>query len=159
MSKVLEYKGFQGSAEHDLEGEYLYGKVLHITDLVDYSADTISDLKQEFQLAVDDYLEMCAELGCEPNKPSSGSFNVRVGPDVHSSAVRAAAKKGISLNEFVKSAIEEACATKQLNHEVHFHLHRTESSGTEFKVEMPVKLHSPAAPLFSFGKRSQGELH
>ena len=110
MSRVFEYKGFQGSVEFDLEGGFLYGKVLHITDLIDYNADTLSELKQEFYAAVGDYLKLCEELGCEPDKPASGSFNVRIGPEVHTSAARAAARKGVSLNEFVKSAVLDALA-------------------------------------------------
>lgn len=59
---------------------------------------------------MDDYLKLCDELGCEPDKPASGSFNVRIGQDVHTSATRAAARKGVSLNEFVKSAVLDALA-------------------------------------------------
>lgn len=159
MSKVLEYKGFQGSIDCDLDGGYLYGKILHITDLVDYSADTVADLKKEFHLAVDDYLALCAELGCKPDKPASGSFNVRIGPDAHAFAVRAAAKKGISLNEFVKTLVEDARTNKPSSHELILHLHRAEGTGTEFKGEMPVKIISHAVPSIRFGKSSQKGLH
>lgn len=63
MSKIFEYKGYQGTAVRSAEDGIWHGKILHISDLVGYHADTQTDLKAEFESAVDDYLELCAELG------------------------------------------------------------------------------------------------
>ena len=40
------------------------------------------------------------------NKPFKGSFNVRIGSDLHREAMMQAQDQGINLNEFVKQAIE-----------------------------------------------------
>jgi len=45
------------------------GKILFTSDLVTYKADAPAMLQQEFEAAVDDYLEACVELGREPRKP------------------------------------------------------------------------------------------
>lgn len=150
MSKVFEYKGFQGTAECSVEEGVLHGKILHITDLVDYNADTLADLKTEFEAAVDDYLELCAELGCEPSKPASGTFNVRVGPELHTRANMAATRQGISLNEFVKAAVATAVADAPVKHQLHVHLHQNEGVGTRFTAEMPVSIQRLTSHPVSF---------
>lgn len=105
MSKHLEYKGYIGSIEPNLDQNYLYGKILFINDLVTYTADNLVDLREEFVKSVDEYLTVCAELGDEPDQPFKGSFNIRVGPDLHRRAALDAAKTGITLNDYVKGAI------------------------------------------------------
>lgn len=106
MSKLFEYKGYQGSVESDLATEHLYGKVLFINDLVTYTADTIKDLRKEFETSVDEYLAVCEELGDEPDKPFNGTFNVRLGPELHRKAAITAAQQGTTLNDYVKVATE-----------------------------------------------------
>ena len=53
-----EYKGFTGSIEYSFEDKCHYGRLLNISDLVNYEADTIEDLYEEFCKAVDDYIEL-----------------------------------------------------------------------------------------------------
>ena len=52
-----EYKGYTGSIEYSFEDKCHYGKILNISNLVNYQANTIKDLYNEFQKAVDDYIE------------------------------------------------------------------------------------------------------
>jgi predicted HicB family RNase H-like nuclease len=40
-----------------------------IKDVVTYEGDNLLDLLSQFQLSVDSYLEFCAEIGKEPDKP------------------------------------------------------------------------------------------
>ena len=110
-NQCFNYKGFNGSIETSLEDGILYGKVLFINDHVSYDADTITALKTEFEAAVDDYLQTCEALNIEPCKPFKGSFNVRVGSELHKNIANQAAQEGVSLNELVKSALEERLAT------------------------------------------------
>jgi predicted HicB family RNase H-like nuclease len=117
--KILEHKGFQGSTELSLENNVLYGKILHIDDLISYEADTPIGLSEAFIEAVEDYLDTCKEMGLEPNRPFSGTFNVRVGRDLHRDAARHAMREGKSLNDFVKDAIE--CHVHGRHQEVHHH--------------------------------------
>jgi len=120
MSKqILEHNGFQGSVECSLENDILYGKILHIEDMVTFEADTPQGLRQSFIEAVDDYIEMCRELGVEPNKPFSGTFNVRIGRELHREVARHAAREGKGLNDFVKDAIE--CHIHGRHQEIHHH--------------------------------------
>ena len=110
-SELLSYKGYVGSAEISHEDECLVGQILYIDDLVMYEGGTYSELKKAFEDSVDDYLELCAKVGKSPNKAYSGSFNVRIGPDLHSKAARAAADAGITLNDFVRNAVANSVAS------------------------------------------------
>lgn len=105
MTEYLQYKGYHGTIEPQLEDNTLFGKVAFINDLVTYEARDLAQLKKEFEISVDDYLAFCEERGKEPNKPFKGSFNVRTGPELHKAAVIASV--GQSLNAFVCEAIRE----------------------------------------------------
>lgn len=103
---ILRYKGFLGSIEVDPEDKLLYGKLLYITDLVTYEASTVADLEHEFQNSVSEYINTCKALNREPLKPFAGSLNIRIGKELHKEAALHAAINGISINEFIKSAIQ-----------------------------------------------------
>lgn len=124
MNKTFKYKGFLGSAEMDFDQNCLYGKILFTNDLVTYQASTPAELEKEFQAAVKDYLETCQELGIEPKKSCSGTFNVRIGPELHEQAAAQASLTGINLNEYVKEAIREKLSEKH-SREVHHHHNHT----------------------------------
>lgn len=108
MKDFLEYKGYQGSVEFSGDDNILFGKILFIDSLVMYNGKSVSELGSAFHTAVDEYLAHCTKNNKEPNKPYSGSFNVRIGPELHKTAVQRAYQKGQKLNEFVKQSIENA---------------------------------------------------
>ncbi len=105
-----EHKGYQGSVEVDLETGVLFGKILFVTDLVTYEAHSVPAIKKEFQVAVDDYLATCQQLGRNPQQSCSGVFNVCVGPTLHRAASIRALKKGVKLNAVMVSALEDYLA-------------------------------------------------
>lgn len=108
MATMMTYKGYIANFELDEDDNIFYGKLIGINQLVTFEADNAKDLKQAFYDSVDDYLEFCAEQGIKPEKPCKGSFNVRIGEDLHKKAVMAS--KNSSLNTFVQDAIKEKLA-------------------------------------------------
>lgn len=82
-----------------------------IRDLITYEAGSLEQLKKEFEFSVDDYLLSCKERNKEPDKPFKGSFNVRIGQDLHRKAMMQAIEQDMNLNEFVKQSIEKAVHT------------------------------------------------
>lgn len=120
---TLEYKGFHGTAELDMSRGLCRGKILFISDLVTYEASTPAELRAEFQAAIDDYLETCAELGREPNKPASGTFNVRVSPELHRMAQIRAHVDGTSLNDVVSRALLHYVSPRREVHRRHTEKH------------------------------------
>ena len=57
-----------GSIEYSEEDKCLHGKILGIDDLVTFEGESISQLEQEFQEAVEEYLDICKRHSREPQK-------------------------------------------------------------------------------------------
>lgn len=105
----LKYKGYTGNVEYDEDGNYFYGHVLGLhKNGISYEGATAEELKKDFEDGIDDYLEGCRANGIEPEKPYSGKIVLRMSSGLHSLAAEKANSKGISLNEFIKKAIEAA---------------------------------------------------
>jgi predicted HicB family RNase H-like nuclease len=127
--ELLNYKGFEGSAELDMSSLVCRGKLLFIDDLVTYKAGAPADLRREFESAVDDYIKTCQELGREPQRPFRGQFNVRVPAAMHRSAVLRALTDDVHLNEVVVRALEvylNPCA--QVSHNTYVTVQASEKS-------------------------------
>jgi len=106
--KLLQHKGYYGCVEVSIQDECLYGKIEFINALINYEGETMPELKKAFSEAVEDYLATCKAHGYEPEKSCKGSFNVRIGSDLHRNALIYAKNHGLNLNEFVKQAIESS---------------------------------------------------
>ena len=106
MKNVLEYKGYFTRIEYSVEDQVLHGRIEGIQDLVNFECERADEAESAFHEAVDDYLAYCEDLGKQPEKPYRGVFNIRISPDLHRRAVMEAAREGITLNQFVASAVE-----------------------------------------------------
>ncbi|MCB2204447.1 type II toxin-antitoxin system HicB family antitoxin [bacterium] len=109
----MEYKGYTAEVVYDEDAREFHGSVKGILDVVTFVATTAEELRQEFHDSVDDYLDYCAELGREPDKPFSGKFNVRLTQDLHRRVFIAAERLGISINAFVNAALEKATESRE----------------------------------------------
>jgi len=112
MKDKLKYKEFIGSVHFSAEDEVFYGKVEGVNDLITFEGNTVNKLKSAFKEAVNDYIELCNEVGKEIFKSFKGSFNVRVNPQLHSKAFELAILEGKTLNQFIKEAIEMKIQSK-----------------------------------------------
>lgn len=106
MNNVLEYKGYMARIEYSAQDHVLYGKIEGIKDLVNFESDSADGIEKEFHCAVDDYLELCEELGQSPDKAYSGTFNVRINPILHRKVAMMAIRNGETLNGTVEKAIQ-----------------------------------------------------
>lgn len=113
MNDILQHKGYYASLHFSSEDEVFYGKLLGIDDLVNFEGASVKELKKAFYEAVDDYLVTCEELGKEPNKTYKGTFNVRIPTDLHKAAAVFASIHNISLNDFVRTAIDYTLLHKE----------------------------------------------
>ena len=107
----LEYKNFHGSVHFSKEDAVFFGKISGINDLVTFEGSSVTELQKSFKEAVDDYISICKEKKIPLLKSMKGSFNVRIDPDLHQKAAITSSKQGISLNQFVKRAIESSLET------------------------------------------------
>lgn len=107
---TMSYKGYIGSVAFSEEDDILFGKIEGIGSVVTYEGKSVLELKTAFHEAVDDYLAFCEEKGIEPQKSYSGSLNVRLTPNIHSQVATLAKKAGISINAFIREAVESKVA-------------------------------------------------
>lgn len=121
MSEMLEYNNYYGSVEFSKEDRCFLGKIEFIDDLIMFDGTTVDELEAAFRESVDSYLAFCVERGKEPAASYKGTFNVRVGPDLHRKAAITAKKNGQSLNDFVKYAIEHVLYEDPRAHEKPVH--------------------------------------
>lgn len=110
MTNTMSYKGYMARVEYDDEDGILTGRIAGIQDIVGFHADTVEGLKSAFHEAVEDYVETCARIGKEPQKPYSGKMMFRVRPDIHRRAAMAAELSGISLNQWAEEVLDRAAS-------------------------------------------------
>lgn len=100
-----KYRGYEGSIEPDFDNDIFCGKILFISDFIGYEGESLTELMHEFRAAVDAYIEVCESAEQKPNQPFSGTFNVRVGPEIHEQLARRAYQEDVKMNRIVKEAI------------------------------------------------------
>lgn len=106
MKNTMEYQGYTGSVEYSDEDGIFFGKVQFIRAMISYEGSDARSLRQDFHDGVDDYLAMCREKNLTPEQPFKGSFNVRVGRNLHRKLAIEAEQRGISLNSLVVERLE-----------------------------------------------------
>lgn len=105
MRNMMEYKGYYGSVNYSDDDEVFYGQLEFIRSLIMYEGKDVTGLKKAFHEAVDDYLQDCTEENVDPEIPFKGTFNVRVGKDLHRKAAIFAKNHHKKLNEVIKEAL------------------------------------------------------
>jgi predicted HicB family RNase H-like nuclease len=66
MSDLMEYKECFGTVEYSAADAILYGRVLDIKGLISYEGDSLQSLREDFESAVDEYIQMCDAEGVDP---------------------------------------------------------------------------------------------
>jgi len=103
----FSYRGYQGTVETSIQDKCLFGKLLYTSDLILYEGNTIEELELNFKAAVNDYLEFCKLQNKQPKKPFKGSFNVKIGQELHEKASQRASEIGKTLNEYIKEIVQK----------------------------------------------------
>jgi len=67
----------------------------------------MSELVKDFHTAVDDYLTACTSDGVKPEVAYKGSFNVRIGSELHKKAAAYAPAHEQTLNSFIAEAVRD----------------------------------------------------
>lgn len=109
-SNLLSHKGYYGSVELSVEDKIFFGKIEFIRDLVNYEGESAKEIEASFKEAVDDYLETCKQERRKPDSTLKGSFNVRVGQELHEK-IALNLKRDQSLNSFIVDAVKEKLKT------------------------------------------------
>lgn len=106
MNNLLEYKGYHAKIELSFEEKIFIGKVLGIDDSLNFHGRTVEELQEQFEICIDDYIEMCKHFGKTPEKEYKGSFNVRIPSEMHKKLDMMAISQGTKINQLVIKAID-----------------------------------------------------
>ena len=105
---TMSYKGFIGSVGYDDTDAIFCGKIEGINSLINFEGESVQELRDAFCEAVDAYVAYCEAEGIEARKSYSGTLNVRISPDTHNKIAVLAKRSGISINAFIKDALDRA---------------------------------------------------
>ncbi len=108
MINSMSYKGYTSSMVFDAEDKIIVGRVLDVDDIISFHGDSVAEFESNFHAAIEDYLAASKELGSAPEKPASGKLMLRIAPEVHAAALKAAARSGTSLNKWAEGALGKA---------------------------------------------------
>ncbi len=104
---TMTYKGYIGSVNYSDKDQVFFGKIEGINGLVNFEGESVKELTEAFHEAVDDYLAYCQDEGIEPDKSYTGVLNVRLTPAIHRQIAMLALQAGLSINAYIKDALEE----------------------------------------------------
>jgi hicB family protein len=105
---MLEYKGYHAKVSFDEEDGLFIGEVFGINDSLNFHGRSVDELTEAFHNSIDNYLDACAKFHRSPDKEFKGSFNIRIPSDLHRRLALEAAKKNLSLNQFIKNTLTQA---------------------------------------------------
>jgi len=108
MINSMSYKGYTASMVFDADDKIIVGRVLDIDDIISFHGESISEFESNFHTVVEDYLAASKELQSPPEKPASGKVMLRIAPEIHAAALKAAARSGTSLNKWAEGALGKA---------------------------------------------------
>jgi predicted HicB family RNase H-like nuclease len=107
MSTMI-FKGYAAKIEYSDDDGCFIGHIAGIKDVIGFHAETVKELREAFEEAVEDYLATCSKLGRAPQKPYSGKLMLRVPPEVHARAAMMAQAHGLSINQWATDVLAHA---------------------------------------------------
>ena len=105
MKNSLTYRGYAARIEFSAEDKCFIGHIAGIKDIVGFHGESVAELTQAFEIAVDDYLATCQKVGKAPQKPYSGKLMLRLHPEIHAAVATAAELSGQSINQWAAEAL------------------------------------------------------
>jgi len=105
---TMNHKGYTARLEYDERDNIFVGRVLGLRSIISFHGETVSDLRHEFEVAIEDILRDCKEQGIKPEKPASGKLMLRVSREIHDAALVAVQASGKSLNQWSSEVLESA---------------------------------------------------
>jgi predicted HicB family RNase H-like nuclease len=103
----MKYKGYIGHVEYDDEAKIFHGEVVGLKDIITFQGSSVEELEEAFKDSVEDYLAWCKKRKERPEKTFSGTFNLRIPPDLHARLALQAKSMGVSLNSFIAQTLNQ----------------------------------------------------
>lgn len=104
----MKYQGYEATIEYDEVDQIFFGKVINTRDIISFDGESVAELRESFEVVIEEYLEDCRQEGKEPDKAFSGQFNLRITPELHRRLSIKAKKQNVSLNTLIEEVLVKA---------------------------------------------------
>lgn len=104
----MKYQGYAARIEYSDDDGLFIGHVAGIRDVIGFHGESVGELREAFEEAVDDYLATCRKLDREPQRPFSGKLSLRLDPQLHAQVAIKAELSNQSINQWVVDRLGEA---------------------------------------------------
>ena len=105
---IMSYQNYAAKIEYNDEDSCFIGHIAGIRDIVGFHGESVSELRQAFEDAVDDYVATYEKLKRTPQRPYSGKVMLRIEPSIHARVAMHAEAQGKSLNAWAQEALLRA---------------------------------------------------
>jgi len=102
----MKYKGFFGRIEYVDDAKSFHGEIVGLKDIITFKGKSVDELEKAFHDSVDVYLAWCTENNEKPEKTFSGTFNLRIPPNLRARLAIQANALGVSLNTYVAEKLK-----------------------------------------------------
>ncbi len=109
---MIEYKGYLGVIDFDPELDAFHGTVTNTNDVITFYGSSVTELRQEMQKSIEEYLEFCQEQGKKPESPFSGKLMIETSPELHRRIALNAARRHLNLNVYIQEVLEKGVAAE-----------------------------------------------
>ncbi len=105
MDKPMTYKGYCAGIKYSDHDECLVGRITNIQHPITFRGDSVKEIRQAFEDAVNAYLDDCAQKNEAPQEPDSDRAMVRVSPALHSVLAMVAKSEKKSVNTWLAEIV------------------------------------------------------
>jgi predicted HicB family RNase H-like nuclease len=106
MNNQMTISGHVAVISFDPDVGLFRGEFVGLNGGADFYADSVDGLHIEGEASLNTFLQVCQAQGIEPYRHFSGKFMTRVSADLHERIAVAATAAGMSLNQWVQTALE-----------------------------------------------------
>ena len=110
MNNQMTISGRIAVISFDPDMSLFRGEFVGLNGGADFYADSVEGLHKEGEASLKTFLDVCQEQGLEPYKHFSGKFITRVPATLHERITAASTAAGMSLNQWVQTALEREVA-------------------------------------------------
>ena len=108
MINTMSFGDYKAVINYDPEIEMFRGEFINLNGGADFYATDIKGLRNEGEISLNVFIDMCKKDNVSPLKEYSGKFNIRLDSALHSDLVAAAAAHNKSLNQFTVDVLANA---------------------------------------------------
>ena len=102
---IMRLDDYSAKIEYDADLDLFRGEILGLNGGADFYGKNPQELREEFQISLRVFLDVCKEKSIEPRRNYSGKFNLRIPPDLHERLAIVAQAEGKSINSLAQEAL------------------------------------------------------